>query len=153
MLRNGLIIIIAAILLYAGIAYYLIAIFFEQHPFKVQYIYFMISLSLLFIFLQFLGGWFLQQYKSAMKSILYINSMKPEIHRWMLGYFAIKEVAQDGEKNNYIELLIALLSSNAKTFDNQIMAIHEANFAKDVFDSLNELKSTVSKLSTKPGSK
>ncbi|TFF34339.1 DUF4407 domain-containing protein [Mucilaginibacter psychrotolerans] len=145
MLNKGLLIILVGITLYVATAYYLIAIFIDKNGFKPHYIYLLISLSLLFIFVQFLGGWFLQQYKNSLKTVLYLNSVKPDLNKYLLAYMAIMEFSPEKDRKNQLKELLNILNTNNKTFDSQLMTLQDTNFANDVLNSLSNLKDLINK--------
>jgi hypothetical protein len=149
LLRNGIIIIISGILCYIGVAYFLVGVFLETHEFKPHYIYFMISLSLLFIFIQFLGGWFLKQYRRTLNTSLYLNAMKPNLDKYLLSYYAICEFGNTEERKNLIKDFLLFINNEFKNLDGQLLNSQEDNFAKDVVDSINSLKETLSNLTNK----
>ncbi len=149
LLRTGIIIIISGILCYIGTAYLLVGVFLETHEFKPYYIYFMISLSLLFIFIQFLGGWFLNQNKRILNISLYLRSMKPNIDKYLLSYYAICELSTEEEKKHFTKDLLLVLSSEFKNIDSQLLNSHEENFAREVTDSINSLKGTITNFANK----
>lgn len=149
LLRTGIMIIIIGILGYIGIAWFLVGVFFETHEFKSHYFYLMISLSLLFIFVQFLGGWFLKQYRRTLNTSLYLNSLKPNLDKYLLSYYVICEFSNGEERKNSIKELLLIISNEFKNIDNQLLITQEENFAKEVTDSINSLKDTIGNLISK----
>ena len=149
LLRTGIIIIISGILGYIGVAYLLVGVFFEMHEFKPHYFYLMVSLSLLFIFIQFLGGWFLRQYRRTLNSSLYLNTLKPNLDKYLLSYYVICEFSNEEERKNLLKELLLIVSNEFKNLDSSLLTLQEENFAKEVTDSINSLKDTIANFNSK----
>jgi hypothetical protein len=124
--------------------YYFVAVFLETHVFKMHYTYFMVSLSLLFVFIQFLGGWFLRQYKNSLNNAIVLNTSKPILEKYLLAYFVVIEFTNEENRVNYLSSLLNLMS--AKDSNSNSHFSDEPNFAKDVLDSLGTLNSSINRI-------
>lgn len=109
----------------------------------------MISLSLLFIFIQFLGGWFLKQYRRTLNTSLYLNTIKPNLDKYLLSYYVVHEFSTEGEKKFFVKDLLSVISNEFKNLDSQLLNTQEENFAKEMSDSINSLKDTITNLTNK----
>lgn len=76
--------------------------------FKEQYIYGIISCSVLFIFIEFLSAWFLRQYRSYVDTSTYLVKIKSIFDKYMLAYLALKdgEIVSDGLTETLAEEII-----------------------------------------------
>jgi hypothetical protein len=143
-LRYGLLISILGILAYLGYGTFLFVIYFNENEFRNHHVFLFSTLSVVFFFMQFLGGWYLKQFRNTTN---YSNSLfdkKEKYNQLLLGRIAIKEEANNKNLAK-IKLIFELLSSTK--IDNAIIEQNDKNenFAKEVIDSLNELKELIKK--------
>lgn len=141
LLNQGLFIIFIGIFLYAGMLFIWLTIF-QDKGFQTYHIYGIVSTSLLFLFFEFLGGWFLKQHRVALHSSMYLGKFKPNIERYLLTYLAIKELGHEEKSKEFLNSLIDLLKKDLLYPDNKILVTTDSSFAKEAVDALNSFKGT-----------
>jgi hypothetical protein len=148
LLKTGIIIIIAGILGYIGVVYFFVGVYLEAHEFKPQYIYFMTSFSLLFVFIQLLGGWFLKQYRSSLNTSLYLNSLKPNVDKSLLSYYVLLEIVPKKEAKSFMKELLSI-TGNHLNGEHSFINPNDEQYSKDIIDAIGALKETIGGLSSK----
>ena len=129
--RLGIIFFIFSIILWQGISY--------VTGFKEQYIYGIVSCSLLFVFIEFLSAWFLRQYRNYVDTSTYLVKIKSIFDRYMLTYLAI----HDSEKDT--TSLAHVLSDDIKWPETYLMKNADVSFAKEAMEAMTYMAKTVKK--------
>lgn len=143
LLTQGLIIIFIGILMYLGLIFYWIDIF-QKKGFQYYHIFGIASSSLLFLFFEFLGAWFLRQYKNISDNTLYLLKFKAIHDRYLLSYLAIKDLDTSERKGEHLIGVLDLLKSDFK-FPEHIPDI-SSSFAKETLEAVTSLTDSVKKL-------
>ena len=146
LMRYGIIIIISGIVSYLAIIYFFVVVFLEVREFKPHYTYFMIAISLLFLFIQFLGGWFLKQYRKTLNNSLYLNNFKKSSDKYLLSYYAICEFTVKDDRKKLIRELLFVINSDTSNLNQSIQDSKTENFASEVMSSINSLKDLINNL-------
>lgn len=125
----------------AGIVLYIIAIIIWQallHSFNFdfKYIYGILGSSLLFIFIEFFGGWFLRQYKQFVDTSTYLIKIKSILQRYILAYLALKDAK---EKEFEVNQLISMLQEEIKWPESYLLKKPDVNFAKECLETATNL--------------
>ncbi|MFN3785122.1 MAG: DUF4407 domain-containing protein [Spirosomataceae bacterium] len=146
-LRSGLLVSLIGILAYLGYGTFLFIVYFETHKFQNHHIFLFSSLSVIFFFMQFLGGWYLKQYRTTMD---YANSLtinKERYNKYILAKIATTNLPNN-ETNKLIEtkLLFDILGDGKISETLLTSQTDNNNFAKDVFDSINSLKDLINNI-------
>lgn len=129
----------------AGITIYFIIIFIWQYliylfGFKNQYLYGIISTSLLFIFVEFFSAWFLRQYRSYVDTSTYLVKIKSILQRYVLAYLALK----DGKEKDFDVLpIITMLQDEIKWPETYLIKKPDINFAKECLETATNLIKSV----------
>lgn len=129
--RFGIIFFIISIAIWQGISFIT--------GFKEQYIYGIISCSLLFVFIEFLSAWFLRQYRNYVDTSTYLIKIKSIFDRYMLTYLAI----HDSEKDT--TSLAHVLSDDIKWPETYLMKNADVSFAKEAMEAMTYMAQTVKK--------
>ncbi len=143
-LRSGLLVSLIGVLAYLGYGTFLFFVHFETHKFQNHHIFLFSSLSVIFFFIQFLGGWYLKQYRTTIDYANTLANSKERYNKYILAQIATS-VLPNNETNKLIEtkLLLEILGDGKiadQTLNNQNDNI---NFAKEVFDSINNIKDLI----------
>lgn len=137
-----------------GIVFFIIAIISWQilswiKGFQVQFIYGIVSCSLLFIFIEFLSAWFLTQYRHFVDTSTYIIKVKALFDRYLLTYLATKEYADEKTgASTHAAKLFSILHEDVKWPD-QLKAEKGIGFANDAMESLADLAKAIKTLKSK----
>lgn len=108
--------------------------------FQHQYIYGIVSTSLLFIFIEFLSAWFLKQYRQFIDTSTYLIKVKSIFDRYMLVYLASKESIDNGhDSKKSTHLLLDLLRSDISWPDTYLTKSPDINFAKEALETMTLL--------------
>ena len=125
--------------------------------FKVQFIYGIVSTSILFVFIEFLSAWFLKQYRQFIDTSTYLIKVKSIFDRYMLVYLASKEAITSGhdtKKSN--QLLLDLLRADIAWPDTYLTKNPDISFAKEALETMTllvrSMKSEVKEVATKDSS-
>lgn len=129
--KFGIIFFIVSIALWQGISF--------LTGFKEQYIYGIVSCSLLFVFIEFLSAWFLRQYRNYVDTSTYLIKIKSIFDRYMLTYLAI----HDSEKDT--TSLAHVLSDDIKWPETYLMKNVDVSFAKEAMEAMTYMAQTVKK--------
>lgn len=129
-----------------GIAFFIASIATWQvlawaNQFQNQFIYGIISCSILFAFIEFLSAWFLRQYRHFVDTSTYLLRVKSILDRYLLTYLAAKEqVKPDGSiDGKAFTALNALLKEPIKWPETELFDKANTNFAKDAAESITFL--------------
>lgn len=121
----------------SGVFFYAIVIIVWQmlihgFGFNPEYIYGILSTSLLFIFIEFFGAWFLKQYKQFVDASTYLIKIKSNLQRYILVYLALRDAK---EKDFDSSSLIALMQKEIKWPETYLLKNPDINFAKECLET------------------
>lgn len=128
-----------------GIVYYLVSIvsfqsLFSAKGFQSFHIYGIVSSTVLFIFIQFVGAWFLKQYRYFVDTSTYYFKLKTTIERYLLSYLALKENSTN--KDETLPKLLEFLMQDIKFPETYLIKQADVNLTKETiettFAALNE---------------
>lgn len=139
---KGIVITLLGILLYVGFIFYWLDYFENSSGGKNEYKYFgLVSSSLLFLFIEGIGLWFLKHNRSLLNDSNNLLKHKIEIQKHYLIYFYItdnlKDFTTENEKFKFLENAINKLGSTTTIQESITEGLKKSNFA----DMLNILKS------------
>ena len=125
-----------------GIVFFIIAIIGWQvlsffTGFQEQYIYGIVSCSILFIFVEFLSAWFLRQYRNYVDTSTYLVKIKSIFDRYMLSYLAL----HDSDKDT--TALTNILSDDIKWPETYLMKNADVSFAKEAIEAMTYMAQAV----------
>jgi hypothetical protein len=133
-----------------GIGFYLISIItwqylsYQMEGFKEQFIYGIISCSLLFIFIEFLSAWFLKQYRNYIDTSTYLLKVKEIFDRYLLTYFALIECpVDDASGKTHTKHIFSLLAEEIKWPDKLMIDGKDIGFAKEAMDVMSTMIKTI----------
>lgn len=127
-----------------GIVFFVLSIVAWQalglrFEFKPQFIYGIVSCSVLFAFIEFLSAWFLRQYRHFVDTSTYLIKVKTLLDRYMLAYLAIsKKQDSNGGLDAQLGPLLTHLSADLAWPDFDSMKRGDESFAKEAIQSLTE---------------
>lgn len=139
-----------------GIVFFIISIIVWQllswaKGFQTQFIYGIASCSILFVFIEFLSGWFLKQYRNFINTSMYLIKVKSIFDRYLLAFFAIKEFPSDTQSgHSQSDRILHLLAEDIKWPDKYIFDGRDISFAKESTDAVTELVRTLKNLDISP---
>lgn len=127
--RFGIGFFIFAIVVWQGVASYT--------GFKIQYIYGIVSTSLLFIFIEFLSAWFLRQYRQFVDTSTYLIKVKSIFDKYMLVYLAGREAIAEGhDTKKSKQVLFSLLGEEITWPDTYLTKNPDVSFAKEALEAM-----------------
>ncbi|WP_421303253.1 hypothetical protein [Aeromonas veronii] len=105
--------------------------------FKEQYIYGIVSCSLLFMFIEFLAAWFLKQYRHFVDTSTYHIKVKSIFDKYMLSYLAIKSLSgnEGGEESKY-QAMLKILEEDIKWPESYLLKNGDVSFAKEAIETM-----------------
>lgn len=101
--------------------------------FKEQYIYGIVSCSVLFIFIEFLSAWFLKQYRNFVDTSTYLIKVKSIFDRYMLCHLAITHSTKD------VTHLNKVLADDIKWPETYLFKNADVGFAKEAMEAMTYL--------------
>jgi hypothetical protein len=130
-----------------GIVVYAMAIVFWQaltwfRGFHAQFIYGMVSCSLLFIFIEFFAGWFLKQYRAFIDTSMYLMKVRAMFDRYMLLYLTQGDERIGSAASPGAHTLFAMLEAEIRWPDSYIGRDPDTNLAREMVAALTELIGT-----------
>lgn len=130
-----------------GVFFYVIVIIVWQilihvFEFNSKYIYGILSTSLLFIFIEFFGAWFLKQYKQFVDTSTYLIKIKSNLQRYVLVYLALRDAK---EKEFDPSSLISLMEKEITWPDTYLLKNPDINFAKECLETAATLVKSLQK--------
>jgi hypothetical protein len=134
-----------------GIAFYILSIIAWQGlayetGFHTQYIYGIVSCSLLFVFIEFLAAWFLKQYRAFIDTSTYLIKVKSLFDRYMLTYLAQgDERISASPTAPAATALFQMLSSDIRWPETYLTRDPDENVAREFIASITELAGVVRK--------
>ncbi|MBB6005432.1 DUF4407 domain-containing protein [Arcicella rosea] len=144
LLHQGIFIILLGIIIHLTLIFYWVSDF-HKTGFQTYHIYVLTATSLMFLFFEFLGAWFLKQYQNSLNTSFYILKFKTVIDRYILSFLAIKKFNSETKQDENLKILLQFLSLDLKFPENQDLKIN-TSFTKETFTSINSLTETISKL-------
>jgi hypothetical protein len=105
--------------------------------FKEQYIYGIVSCSLLFIFIEFLAAWFLKQYRHFVDTSTYHIKVKSIFDKYMMSYLAIKSLggSSSDEEQKY-QAMLKILEEDIKWPESYQLKNGDVSFAKEALETM-----------------
>lgn len=112
--------------------------------FQTQYIFGIVSCSILFIFIEFLSAWFLRQYRQFVDTSTYLIKVKSLFDRYLLVYFAATEAITEGRDSRKATIqLIDLLRSDIPWPETYLTKTADVSFAKEALETIALLTRTI----------
>jgi hypothetical protein len=144
LLARGIIILVLSMIVYVGIIG-LFQWFLDSKEIKLQHILGITSTTILFVFVQFIGAWFLKQYRYFVDTSTYYMKLKVNIDRFMFVYLTTNEMQTSPEhKKELTDKFITFMMQDIKYPDTYIGAKGDLNLAKETLDNLTNLIKSVS---------
>lgn len=105
--------------------------------FKEQYIYGIVSCSLLFIFIEFLAAWFLKQYRHFVDTSTYHIKVKSIFDKYMMSFLAIKSLGNgtSNEEAKY-QAMLKILEEDIKWPETYLLKNGDVSFAKEALETM-----------------
>ncbi|WP_321346259.1 hypothetical protein [Halopseudomonas oceani] len=105
--------------------------------FQEQYIYGIISCSLLFIFIEFLAAWFLKQYRHFVDTSTYHIKVKSIFDKYMMSYLAIKSLSgSEGSEEAKYQAMLKILEEEIKWPETYLLKSGDVSFAKEALETM-----------------
>jgi hypothetical protein len=105
--------------------------------FKEQYIYGIVSCSLLFIFIEFLSAWFLKQYRHFVDTSTYHIKVKSIFDKYMMSFLAIKTLGGDSENQEAkYQSMLKVLEEDIKWPETYLLKNGDVSFAKEALETM-----------------
>jgi len=129
-----------------GITFYIISIIAWQivswiKTFEAQFIYGIVSCTVLFIFIEFLSAWFLKQYRQFVDTSTYLIKVKSIFDKYMLAYLILKETP-DNQKENLSKML-DFLNEEIKWPETYLLKNGDISFAKETMEAMTHFAKTM----------
>lgn len=125
--------------IFSIIVWQMLSLFYD---FRTQYIYGIISCSVLFVFIEFLSAWFLRQYRHFVDTSTYLIKVKSIFDKYYLVYLILQEAESDKESK---QQLLALLSEEIKWPDTYLFKSPDISFAKEAIETMTLLAKELKK--------
>lgn len=138
-LLYGLTIIFIGIFLYGGMLFLWLSIF-KESGFQAYHVYGVVSTSLLFLFFEFLGSWFLRQHNKINDSIEKLRRLRQISDNKILSYLVVKELSENENHDPHISMLVDKINIEYTNSTPLFNIVGEKSFAKEAVDSINNLK-------------
>lgn len=107
--------------------------------FKEQYIYGIVSCSLLFIFIEFLAAWFLKQYRHFVDTSTYHIKVKSIFDKYMMSYLAIKSLSgNEGSEESKYQAMLRVLEEDIKWPESYLLKNGDVSFAKEALETMTQ---------------
>ncbi len=126
----------------AGITFFITSIIAWQilswaTGFKEQYIYGIVSCSLLFIFIEFLSAWFLKQYRHFVDTSTYHIKVKSIFDKYMMSFLAIKSLGTNAsDEDAKYQAMLKVLEEDIKWPETYLLKNGDVSFAKEAFETM-----------------
>ncbi|MFM2615520.1 hypothetical protein [Vibrio campbellii] len=126
----------------AGITFFVVSIISWQllawwTEFKPQYIYGIVSCSLLFIFIEFLAAWFLKQYRHFVDTSTYLIKVKSIFDKYMLSFLAIKTLGNNSDNQDAkYQAMLKVLEDDIKWPEAYLFKNGDVSFAKEALETM-----------------
>jgi len=145
LLSIGIVIILIGILVYLAMIFFWLDEF-HTNSFQTYHIFGLVSTSLLFLFVEFLGAWFLRQHRRVAEETIYLMKFKAVIEKNFHAYLLIKENKEEN-KLDLQKTLIELFKSEINFPNKQELGY--SSFAKEAMGTISNLTDSIKKLSQK----
>lgn len=125
-----------------GITFFIVSIIAWQimagiWGFKEQYIYGIVSCSLLFVFIEFLAVWFLKQYRNFIDTSTYLIKVKSIFDKYMLSFLTIKSVGSTTENSeDKYKSMLKVLEDEIKWPETYLLKHGDISFAKEAMETM-----------------
>ena len=132
-----------------GITFFIISIVAWQilswfGGFKEQYVYGIVSCSLLFIFIEFLSAWFLKQYRHFVDTSTYLIKVKSIFDRYMLSYLTVQNLSSDDDDStSKYQSILTLLTEDIKWPETYLLKNGDISFAKEALDTMTHFAKVI----------
>ena len=132
-----------------GITFFIISIIVWQilswlTGFKEQYIYGMVSCSLLFIFIEFLSAWFLKQYRHFVDTSTYHIKVKSIFDKYMMSYLAIKSLSDESSSTELkYQAMLKVLEEEIKWPESYLLKKSEVSFAREAIETMSHFAKAI----------
>ncbi|WP_444904059.1 hypothetical protein ACJJIU_02305 [Microbulbifer sp. CnH-101-E] len=105
--------------------------------FKEQYIFGIVSCSLLFIFIEFLAAWYLKQYRHFVDTSTYHIKVKSIFDKHMLSYLTIKTLGDDSQDiDSKYKAMLRVLEEDIKWPESYLMKNGDVSFAREAMETM-----------------
>ncbi|HBC3496856.1 TPA: hypothetical protein KDY87_004236 [Vibrio parahaemolyticus] len=105
--------------------------------FQEQYIYGIVSCSLLFIFIEFLAAWFLKQYRHFVDTSTYHIKVKSIFDKYMMSFLAIKSLGSEAEnEESKYQAMLKILEEDIKWPETYLLKNGDVSFAKEAMETM-----------------
>lgn len=105
--------------------------------FQEQYIYGIVSCSLLFIFIEFLAAWFLKQYRHFIDTSTYLIKVKSIFDKYMLSFLTIKSIGDSSDSNEEkYKAMLKVLEDEIKWPETYLLKQGDISFAKEAMETM-----------------
>jgi len=112
--------------------------------FKEQYIYGIISCSLLFIFIEFLAAWFLKQYRHFVDTSTYHIKVKSIFDKYMMSFLAIKTLSNNTNDTEIkYQTMLKILEKDIQWPESYLLKNADVSFAKEALETMTHLVSSL----------
>lgn len=145
--NQGLIISFIGLGMYIGFIFFWLDKF-QEKGFQSYHLYGIISTSLLFLFIEFLGAWFLKQYRMLSDLSIHLFKFKTVLDKYYLNYTLVKEFSDEKNKNELITKLFEQIKEEIKVLPD-FNSKQSTSFAKEAIGSISNLTDIVKKLTEK----
>jgi hypothetical protein len=142
---QGMVFSIMGILVASGFLVFWIN-YFSIKRFELYDIFELISGTIIILLIEFLGAWFLKQYKVLSEKSLHILKIKSSLDRYLLSYLAINEFATSDKRESYLNQLLSTLDKDLR-FPPDPSTSHDTSFAQEAFSSISNLTDTIKNIS------
>ncbi|MEQ8427623.1 MAG: hypothetical protein RLT87_00745 [Gammaproteobacteria bacterium] len=125
-----------------GITFFIAAIIVWQvlawiTGFKEQYVYGIVSCSLLFVFIEFLSAWFLKQYRHFVDTSTYHIKVKSIFDKYMMSFLAIKTLGSESENQELkYQAMLKILEEDIKWPESYLLKNGDVSFAKEALETM-----------------
>lgn len=140
----------------AGIIFFIISIISWQtiawiRGFHTEFIYGIASCSALFIFIEFLSGWFLRQYRHFIDTSTYLLKVKSIFDKFMLAYLAYDDLSDQfpEQKQESLSTLLGMLEKDFKWPETYLLKKAEVSFANEAMSAIHQMTRDLKKINKK----
>jgi hypothetical protein len=134
----------------AGIAFYIFSIVawqvltWQRGSMQPQFLYGIVSCSILFMFIEFLSAWFLKQYRAYVDTATYLVKVKSLFDRYMLTYLAQADAKiAAAPESPASAALFTMLSADLKWPESYLTRDPDSNIAREFMASVTELAGVI----------
>jgi hypothetical protein len=125
-----------------GIIFFIFSIIIWQvlswnKGFQTEFIYGIVSCSILFIFIEFLSAWFLKQYRQFVDTSTYLIKVKSIFDKYMLAYLLLREYPE--ESKGKLNEMLSLLRDDIKWPESYLLKNSDISFAKESMETMTYL--------------